>query len=252
MGIPSGIIVKLERAKLHLSEVEARVEALPDACRDRVVFDIDGESGDRVYRLAEVPPIDPSIGAVVGDFVHNLRSVLDHLADALVRRFGGHPSRDTGFPICRKRPPGGLAIRAAKPPSLPPNVAELLEQVQPYMRDEPELHQLYVLNQLDIVDKHRQMLLAVFRNRLTTWDAGGWTVTDVFGGPYEAGSLVARMARVPDEPPGKPRPRFHFHVGLDEAAIGVRTGTDAVVNLLRGRLLYYVERRVLARFDPHL
>jgi hypothetical protein len=115
-----GVRSKLDRARFHLSEVEGLAAPLVGACRGAVVGDDERDGREYAFWVTEVPPIDPVIGLVVGDAVHNLRSSLDHLACELVIAGGGTPSEHTAFPILRTAPTADRLGRT-RPNTNPPS-----------------------------------------------------------------------------------------------------------------------------------
>jgi hypothetical protein len=93
-----------------------------------------------------------------GDAVHNLRSTLDHLARALVEATGGTvDERNTSFPICNFAKDYKSRARASVK-GLGSPCLKILDSIEPYKNGSS--HQLWQLNELDVIDKHR-MLVAV-------------------------------------------------------------------------------------------
>ena len=123
-------------------------------------------------------PVPIELPAVAGDFVHNLRSALDYLAWQLVLLDDGRPTTETTFPIRAVRPSG----RQPNPGLIKPEIRRkdilaLLDGVQPYAgangdrsRVDAESTALYVLNDLDRIDKHRHL------NVVSATAAGGRVV----------------------------------------------------------------------------
>lgn len=106
------------------------------------------------------------VAILAGDCIHNLRTALDHLAWQLVLVRPGTPDEKTAFPIFdemivevkrrrrtkhKPRPlriSGGVTVEALT----------LIESAQPYQRiDDPTLHPLWFLDQLENIDKHRTL-----------------------------------------------------------------------------------------------
>lgn len=108
---------------------------------------------------------------IVGEFLHDLRSALDHLAWQLVLSDGGIPTRDTAFPI-RVHDPASCSIAGG----VSPLARSLIEGAQPSQTpvgDDPRLHALAMLQHLSNVDKHRQVpLQAVRLGSITTMGDG--------------------------------------------------------------------------------
>jgi len=105
--------------------------------------------------LGPGPP--PRIGVLCGDVVHNVRSALDHLVNALVVANGGAPKEGAGgtqFPI---RVGGGISLAHEPGPGASASALRILEDVQPHDVADP----LAVLNRLSNVDKHRTLNVLV-------------------------------------------------------------------------------------------
>jgi hypothetical protein len=67
--------VKIDRAQKHLADLDAAIKAFesrePYAC----VMNRDSQSGHEIYRFCERGAILIEWSAIVGDCVHNLRSI---------------------------------------------------------------------------------------------------------------------------------------------------------------------------------
>ena len=81
----AGVRLKIERAKKHINDLEADIRAFRGGNPYRVVTDEHPRTGDITYRLSITKDIPIEWSAIIGDFVHNLRSSLDLLACALIR-----------------------------------------------------------------------------------------------------------------------------------------------------------------------
>ena len=99
----TGSRIKLARARKHLDDVHA---AMSEYIERDLVEHTEGPkikfSEDlQILQWETVPPAPPMVGAMVGDFVHNVRSALDQAVYALVKANGwaGDPAH-TKFPIC--------------------------------------------------------------------------------------------------------------------------------------------------------
>ncbi len=125
---------KLQQAWRHLQSIDADVGAF--LARDDVE-----------------PPA--YLGVLVGDFLHNLRCVLDHLVWQLVLLNEQEPSYRHQFPITDK--PGAFAGATDSLRGVATEHQALIEQFQPYHVDggNPSQHMLAVLRDLSNIDKHR-------------------------------------------------------------------------------------------------
>ena len=111
----------------------------------------------------EFPPY--RISLQVGEFIYNLHSALDQLADFLVRHSNGCPATDTYFPILKtepcqpKRGPRSLPHVAG---GVTTRIAEALDELQPYKAqgDDVHWHPLAIVKALSKIDKHRNLLVA--------------------------------------------------------------------------------------------
>ncbi len=127
-----------------------------------------------VLRQKSPPPL--KLAAQTGEVVHHLRSVLDNLADALVRAAGNQPTRGTYFPIARRRPSAGVRVQGGVAgPAL-----KDIEALQPYHHvKDPAAHPLAVLQHLSNADKHRRLQLTVAKlvgPRVALVSPSGWTL----------------------------------------------------------------------------
>ena len=95
----SGCWAKLQRAREHRNSLEAKIGPLflGDANQVRIIGKLDPQTHYHVFRVAAIPEF-PLLyfGVLIGDVVHNLRSVLDNLVWQLVlHKTGGQSPPDT-------------------------------------------------------------------------------------------------------------------------------------------------------------
>jgi hypothetical protein len=154
--------LKVVRAYGHMKALNREVDTALDRQPNAVVAQIEPDSGDKVYSadMRWQPP--PEWGLLLGDFVHNLRSALDHMVWDLVllNPDSADPDRHTEFPIYWDPAQYGLPHEAArKLRGIVPQAVDLIEEVQPYHAPNPKRSPLWGLRELDIADKHRTLLL---------------------------------------------------------------------------------------------
>jgi hypothetical protein len=114
--------------------------------------------GTELQAFLERSDPEPSplhLGVIVGDFLHNLRCVLDHLVWQLVELNGAKPGKHNQFPIFDTpkayKEKAGRYLRGVHP-----DHEALIETFQPYHLDgDPSYHYLAVLRNLSDIDKHR-------------------------------------------------------------------------------------------------
>ena len=101
------------------------------------------------------PPVECSV--ILGDCVHNLRSALDHLVAAMAPAY----EYTTQFPVFwNDTPETRKTIKKRLKHVFPPGAA-LVKDLQPYHRrpEDPRSDPLWVLSELDNIDKHRLLLV---------------------------------------------------------------------------------------------
>ena len=241
----SGVYVKVDRAKAHLKDFDTQSRPIINACRQALTRVYDEEQSEYVIRLDPVPEVPTVLSAIIGDAIHNLRVSLDHLAWQLVIAAEETPNRNTEFPM-RKVQPGpddfGLSLPNIKP-GIPEGMRRVLDEVQPYKREKPTNHDLLTLHNLDISDKHHQLLVAVLgihNNTIGWW--GDLTLTKTNLGPYDQDSEICRYTSSTED-----EPKMDFAVRLNDSAAGPWGTMLGAADLVR-RSLTYIEDEVFPRF----
>ncbi len=148
--------VKIERAKEHVRDLEARIQAFFKSNPYRVIREDDPETGDSVFRVQTSVDVPIEWAAMVGDVIQNLRSSLDHLVWQLVLANGGTPDRHTGFPIGEDANKYKAQL-TGKVQGMSQTALDQIDALKPYAGGNDPLWRLHDLNN---VDKHR-LLLAV-------------------------------------------------------------------------------------------
>jgi len=118
------------------------------------------EIGRRFLRV-EIKDLSDRAYLLVGDFAHNLRSVLDHIVYSLVVKTAGKIPDSTAiqWPVLRSVDQKTFG-RQTK--GLPTAAAVIIEGLQPYHAgpgSEFKQHPIWQLHKLDIVDKHRRVAI---------------------------------------------------------------------------------------------
>jgi hypothetical protein len=154
----TGLRVKIERAKEHIGNLAAEIQAFWDSGPYEIVTDDDSEPEHIVYRVLLKGQPAPRLGAIAGDAVHNLRASLDLLIWQLVLANGKTPDPDFAkFRIFKH--PNEVGPGLGKIEGLPESAVDRIKAFRPY---ESGNHLLYQLHRLDIADKHHVLLPAVF------------------------------------------------------------------------------------------
>ena len=163
--------LKFKRAQHHMVDIrrEARRYARAHPYRTVPIRQPQHYDGVQRFRLEITEQPDPAIAIILGDFIHNLRSALDHVVVAATSPRSKRG--DAGFPIATENPwatdaNGKYVFRdpqRRKSIWKAINGVPLLAQAviigaQPYRVPDPEKDVLAVLNRLENADKHRELI----------------------------------------------------------------------------------------------
>jgi hypothetical protein len=159
------VLLKLERADEHLhllyEEFAAILEADGARFFDRIK--LDARTGEFVSKVGEFGETGTRIGILAGEFVHQLRSALDHLVWQLAEANHHTPGEHNAFPVRLDPFPKGFkkTVSTQQLDGVPAAAIRLIERVQPYHAPNPAEHWLAVLTDLWNADKHRVLLAAI-------------------------------------------------------------------------------------------
>lgn len=165
--------LKLLRAEKHLRDIKTELRLYADGEPYQAVRigepEIDDGRERWSYRLKITEQPDPQLALIVGDFVHNLRAALDHIAVALVpsaRKSKAsfaiqmqniwEKARDGSYVInddeARRRYQSAVE-------GMPDEAKTIIERLQPYHEpDFLDLNPLAVVSRLDNADKHSRLI----------------------------------------------------------------------------------------------
>lgn len=164
-----GCRTKIERAKKHIVDLQAAIDAARETQLYRFATQRDPKTGHLVYYVTNVQEPPPSISAIAGDVLQNLRSALDHLAYQLVCVGMGSngPFRWPQFPVydsAEKYESGKNAVIHG----MRPEAIKAIDQTKPYKGGNDTLWRLHELNR---IDKHR--VLITVAGQYHSLDLGG-------------------------------------------------------------------------------
>lgn len=210
-GDLTSVRLKFKRARTHLDTLNAALD--------------NAHGTANLYGLACEPDVEPGYYVVkvlqsgdaeewpllLGDFLHNLRSVLDHLAWQLVVANGNKPGRPL-FPITLD--PAWFDSKGTEHlTGVHPDAIAAIRALQPFdssFTGRKSLHPLWLLSELDNVDKHRLVHILTFMPTESTLRFAPEHIIpdenvemfDLSDRPIENGTKVARV-------------RFHRHPKLE-------------------------------------
>ncbi len=235
-----GVAAKLDRAQEHLRALHDELPRFVDEKPHRFVGYIDPQASRYSIRVGieKDPPLLWSI--IVGDFVHNIRSALDHLLCQLVILSGVTPDNGHQFPIFTSEPTGGkpLATWNRMTKGLRSDILDAVKKVQPYTSgDRAKENALALLNGLSNEDKHRLPLATV--TAIEQHDHGTLSVHAVrdvrIAGYYiTVGKPLVHDAEIMWAPVEITGPQPHLEIQGNLSHPGFDGGFDARVRLAEG------------------
>lgn len=148
---------KIERAKHHISDLEAAISSFLALSPYALTPEYYAEQNVTAYFLDTFSPVPDEISLLIGDAAHNLRTALDFLAYALARN--ANPTTTLNhiyFPISKS-----FSHYKAELPGKTKGIAQesvdAITAIQPYGGGNDDLWGLHLL---DIIDKHKLLVTA--------------------------------------------------------------------------------------------
>jgi hypothetical protein len=154
----SGVHLKLKQAKVHLDALNARLDDADRGGLYGLVCEPDAQPGQYLVKVKKRTS-DEDWSLILGDFVHNLRTALDHLVWQLVKANGETPDRGNEFGIFLDPAPFDGTAGDQDFKGIHPEARRAIRTVQPFSPSNKwetgRFHPLLLLRDLEIVDKHR-------------------------------------------------------------------------------------------------
>ena len=136
---------------------------------NRVWSDDETQTFEELKKLSRDSKVPPRLSVLVGEIIHHLRSAFDHAAWQLsspAARNDPKIAKYIEFPVFPKEPKRGTED---KPSSYDRKVKGIrsftalirIDELQPYKRADPLNHPLWLIHDMDIFDKHRELNLVV-------------------------------------------------------------------------------------------
>jgi len=150
-------LAKVGRAHHHLEELTQLTSNWLAGKPLRLSRDVQEESTS--FRVSIVDPIPADLPLILGDFVHNLRSALDHVVYEAVKRSDENRCGFQAWNPKNRRPFDVKAYKALVEENAPSASAAPLRkllELRPHEGGADEY--LWCLHRLDIIDKHRLVI----------------------------------------------------------------------------------------------
>lgn len=154
---------KITRAEEHVDGLKAALTSAVGGNAIEVESIEDQPNGKRVTAILKSVDLPPRAGLHLGDAVHNLRSALDHLMCQLAIAAGNADACDrTQFPIFVEDTKSARRRFEGWTNALAKGAQAEIDALQPFRRrpDAPTSDPLWMLSELDNIDKHRVLLIA--------------------------------------------------------------------------------------------
>lgn len=188
MASLDGPRAKIKRAKKHIDEFEGAVGGLVFSHSQHphvIGTEHDPETGNKLYKLIQIPEVPCDVAPIAADAIHNLRTVFDLLMGQLVERATNTPP-GKGTPGFRY---GETAegFEANFTPEVKALVGEdavdCIRATEPYPGGKGEA--VWYLHHLDVADKHRVVYDLGFHMGKTTLAMPGFPTEDSPFSPEE-------------------------------------------------------------------
>jgi hypothetical protein len=152
---------KLDWAEHHIDDLRARTNKF-FADHYKLVFVRNMASGQCRITIERQEPIPNEFSLIIGDAVHNLRATLDLLAFHLVAKSGKNFNESAiHFPILKKGNDPNALKSAIQGACIHFAGAAVLDHFQTFQAYRGGHLELWELNEVDIIDKHRLLLTTV-------------------------------------------------------------------------------------------
>ena len=172
-----GARAKVKRAIDHFNQIDAAIGEIFIAERDSdstatPSYEYIADRQELIILRPQSAPVDSSLSLMVGDCIHNARSALDHLVYqlAILNGASDEAASKTSFPIylTPRKFKNGVGSKIA--PFISDTALAEIEKLQPYAAGNAgEEDVSWVLSQLDIVDKHRLLIVTKSKVRVTAF-----------------------------------------------------------------------------------
>jgi hypothetical protein len=155
-----GIRSKIERSKKHVADLDFAIRDFHNSDPYKVAAKRDPDTRKLIYYVSHVEIVPDEVTQIAGDAIGNMISILDHLAFRLyLKHTPGGDGRHVYFPIARKatNTTEYKSARKGKIEGIDPIVViPALDALEPYKGGKG--HDLWVLNELNNLAKHRDLI----------------------------------------------------------------------------------------------
>jgi hypothetical protein len=154
-----GIRQKIRRAEEHIRALQQREVEFSQANPPSIRLEYDDRLQGMKLLVQKICTPPNIISILIGEVLYQLRSSLDHLIWQLIEANGNTPTDRSEFPIfkdSKKFKAGGAKIRGVSR-----TAASIIEVLQPFHSGKGVDDPLWILHNLNNIDKHRVLLVTV-------------------------------------------------------------------------------------------
>lgn len=260
---------RLDRARKHLEDFERQSKRFINGLHYEVVTERASDGTDEFVRViakgGKEPPLNLSF--VIGDCIHNLRSIPDNLIWQLGKIFGCPAGvlEHLKFPACVTSDDFANKVKSFK--GFPQSAIDLIESLQPYQPyqggNDPYSHPIWILNRLWNDDKHRSPVICTTIHKSSGIRPGkgqviqlpdGRIINQVFirhmaiktGGVFHGSAEIATIGVRAHEP----IPQIDYQLSFDIAFDKEGPAKGRLVSKCLRNLHDFIRDEVLAQFEP--
>jgi len=221
-----GCRAKIARAKELIEVLDSELSTILSDGRYEIVSEHEFQQRRFVFRLhGEQFPL--RISVLAGEIIHHLRSTLDHLIWAGAHKVGlsSDKLRRITFPICATPAKFKEAVKNGALSGVSDTLKNFIESLQPYRTPDPSTSIVQILHDLDIIEKHRLLVVVTHAARM------GQHLQIL-------GELTSDVAIVPSVPPD-PVPFFRaIENGVEVHWVNYETTTQPIWSIKNDFSIY--------------
>jgi len=145
------------------------------AARKPIISDEDRKTFEKLREFIVSTSVPPRLKVLAGEIIHHLRCAFDHLAWQLSSaKFQAKSPNQIEFPVFKERPKlcgitkDKICRYCRKVEGIAsPSALARIEWLQPYCGQNPARHPLWLIHDLDRIDKHRELILVACSGQLS-------------------------------------------------------------------------------------
>ncbi len=166
----AGIEEKLKRTSENIVNLNGEIERFFQECKYPTLPKDDDEALLEAIQYHKGLIIPPRFSVLVGEIIHHLRSCLDHIAwQFSVESYRRDYPKRIGFPVFEEEPLDKDKLTSYERQVkgiTSTTVLELIRALQPYNAPDPLDAPIFIIHQMDVVDKHRELILCSGTGRI--------------------------------------------------------------------------------------